>query len=194
MRYCVNCGKALVEGAAFCSSCGASVTAKSPDPVPVNDVELNEREHAFLENTHRLLRWERKAWSIAAKVFIITGIVFAALFMLFALIGIIFIIDGDSFGGGMLTGIGFMYAIIFGVMFIALGIVSKKAEEKLPQYIETVYTDFSLSYNRCGNIGMLIFSVLLGVVSPVFFIINFVRMKSNRAAIERIIRKQKALR
>lgn len=194
MRYCVNCGKALVEGAAFCSSCGASVTAKNPDPVPVNDVELNEREHAFLENTHRLLRWERKAWSIAAKVLIITGIVFAALFMLFALLGIIFIIDGDSVGGGMLTGIGFTYAIIFGVMFIALGIVSKKAEEKLPQYIETVYTDFSLSYNRCGNIGMLIFSVLLGVVSPVFFIINFVRMKSNRAAIERIIRKQKALR
>ena len=83
---------------------------------------------------------------------------------------------------------------IFGGMFIALGIVSKKAAEKLPQYIDTVYTDLSLAYNRCGNVGMLIFNVLLGEVSPIFFIINFVRMKRNRAVIERILQNQQAWR
>ena len=47
---------------------------------------------------------------------------------------------------------------------------------------------------RLDFVGMLIFNVLLGVVSPIFFIINFVRMKRNRAVIERILQNQQAWR
>ena len=192
MRYCTKCGQEIIEGAAFCVGCGAPVEAKiaADAASPVFGGELDQEAHAFLETTHRLLRWEHKAWSIASKVFLIMGIVFAALFSLVFLVGIAAAIDGDAFGG-IALGMGLAYAIFFGGTFIALGIINKKASQKLPQYIDTVYTDFSLTYNRCGNIGMLVFSVILGAISPIFFIINFVRMKTNRALIERIIQSQR---
>ncbi|MBR4017549.1 MAG: zinc ribbon domain-containing protein [Oscillospiraceae bacterium] len=194
MSYCVKCGQELIEGAAFCVRCGAPVETDTPIPaVPaVVSNELDQEACEFLENTHRLLRWEHKAWSIASKVFLIVGIVFAALFMLLSFIGLIAAIAGSHFGGGFAMGMFFIYAVLFGGMTIGFGIVNKKAGEKLPQYIDTVHTDFSLAYNRCGNVGMLVFTVIFGVVSPVFFIINFVRMKANRAVIERIISNQNA--
>ena len=194
MRYCIHCGREIAEGAAFCIGCGAPVEAPAPVEPPIGCSAAEQEEREFLENTHRLLRWEHKAWSIASKAFLITGIAFAALYMTIGLIGAIAAAVGDDFVGGVFVFMGVFYAILFGGMFIALGIVSKKAAEKLPQYIDTVYTDLSLAYNRCGNVGMLIFNVLLGVVSPIFFIINFVRMKRNRAVIERILQNQQAWR
>ena len=188
MGYCMKCGQEIIEGAAFCIGCGTPVEAKAPaaaEPA-VADSKWEAEEREFLENTRRLLVWERTAWSIASKVFLIMGIVFAALFSLVFLVGIAAAIDGDAFGG-IALGMGLAYAIFFGGTFIALGIINKKASQKLPQYIDTVYTDFSLTYNRCGNVGMLVFSVILGVISPIFFIINFVRMKTNRALIEKIM-------
>lgn len=193
MGYCIHCGREIAEGAAYCIGCGAPVNAAPPAPAEA-PVSAEQEEREFLENTHRLLRWEHKAWSIAAKVWIITGIAFAALYMTIGLIGAIAAAVGDGFVGGVFVFMGVFYAILFGGMFIALGIVSKKAAEKLPRYIDTVYTDLSLAYNRCSNVGMLIFNVLLGVVSPIFFIINFVRMKRNRAVIERILQNQQAWR
>ena len=193
MRYCTKCGREIPEGAAFCAGCGAPVQTPTPPAAPVYNQALYQEECGFLENTHRLLRWEQKAWSIASKVFIIVGIVFAAIFMLFFLIGLIITASGSD-GGEMLMVMGFIYALIFGGMFIAMGIVNKKAGQKLPQYIDTVYTDFSITYKRCGSVGMLVFSILFGAVSPIFFIINFVRMKSNRATIERIMKNQNVLR
>lgn len=194
MSYCIKCGKEIEEGASFCSLCGAPVEKEASAPAPVEPLVFNEEfdreEREFLENTHRLLRWEHKAWSIASKAWIISGIVFAAIFLFIAFVGLMVAIFGDEFGGGFVVGMGFIYAIIFGGMFIGFGIVSKKAAEKLPQYIDTVYSNFSLAYNRCGNVGMLIFNVILGVVSPIFFIINFVRMKANRDVIERIMKNQ----
>lgn len=192
MGYCNKCGHELAPGAAFCSGCGAPAETEIPVGAvsPVFSQELLAKERTFLETTHRLLRWELKAWSIASKAFIITGIVFAAVFMLFFVIGLVSVIVSNSSGGEILIVMGILYAIIYGGMFIALGIISKKAGQKLPQYIDTVYTDFSLAYNRCGSIGMLVFTVLFGAVSPIFFIINFVRMKSNRAVVERIIKSQ----
>lgn len=184
MRYCTKCGQAMEDGAAFCGSCGAPAATETPAPVapPVSQEALVKEEYEFLETTHRLLRWEHKAWSIASKVWLIAGIVFASIYALLSLITL-----ADSAALALMM---FIYAALFGGMFIALGIVSKKAAEKIPQYIDTVYTDFSLAYNRCGNVGMLVFNALCGVISPIFFIINFVRMKANGAVIERIMQKQ----
>ena len=198
MSYCVKCGKEIEKDAAFCTECGAPVekeipTATEQNNVPVQSPTFNEEfdreEREFLDNTHKLLRWELKAWSIASKVWIIMGIIYAVVFSIYTIVGIA-MSASDYFLGGFFIGFGTAAAILGGGMFIGLGIVSRKASEKLPQYIDTVYTDFSISYKRCGNIGMLIFNVLLGVVSPIFFIINFVRMKANRNVIERIMKNQ----
>ena len=202
MSYCTKCGCELTEDAAFCSNCGASVKTENPASAPapvtvptcvvpaVSHEDLGREEQEFLETTHRLLRWERKAWDIAAKVFLILGIVYAAVFTLVGFIGIVVAIADDAEAGAMMIGMGFAYAAIFGSMFIAYSIISKKASQKIPQYLDSLYTDFSMAYKRCGNVGMLIFCIFCGVVSTVFFIINFVRMKSCRGVIERIMRNQ----
>ena len=188
MRYCTHCGQALHEDAAFCSNCGAAAQTNLPAAPAVCPRDTAAEDREFLELTHRLLRWERKAWSISSKFYIIMGSIYAGIFMLVFLIGLFNVNDG----GGIAMAISIVYGSIFGAMILGLGIVSKKAGDKIPQYLDTVYTDFSLAYNRCGNVGMLVFTAILGTVPPIFFIINFVRMKSNRETIERIIRNQRA--
>ena len=193
MRCCKKCGKEIAEGAAFCVGCGEAVETEILVPTPtapaISGEGLYKEEQEFLDTTHRLLRWEHKAWRIASKVFIIMGIAYAAFFMTLFLIGLIAVI-ADVDGAGVFAILGVSYAVIFGSIFIVLGVISKKAGEKIPQYIDTVYTDLSIAYKRCGSVGMMVFTILFGVVSPIFFIINFVRMKSNRAVIERILKNQ----
>lgn len=187
MSFCIKCGKELNEGDAFCIACGNPVSENAA----FSSVVVNKEEQDFLDTTHRLLRWEYKAWSIAGKAFTIFGIVFGAIFLLIGLIGMGISADGNDFGGGIaLSVIGFVYAIILGGMFIALGIINNIAAKKIPQYLDTLYSDFRLTYDRCGSVGMLIFNVFFGAISPIFFIINFVRMKANRQIIERIIANQ----
>ena len=185
MFYCANCGREITEGADFCTVCGAPVKLT---PVVMSE-ELRTEESAFLETSHRLLRWEHKAWSITSKVYIAVGIVFTALFLLFALLLATLAPGGASYN---LTEIVFsvIYGIVYGTMFTVAGIICKKACGKITQYTNTVYTDFSLTYNRCGSVGMLVFTAIFGTVPSVFFIINFARMKANKALIEQIIMNQ----
>lgn len=189
MKYCAQCGKEMIDEALFCPECGAAVTNPAPEVAePVEAVVLSadaQEEQEFLDMTHRILRWERKAWSIAGKAFLITGIAFAALFLLCAMA---FIAIGDemAFAG---TAYVFM-GLIYGGLFIGLGIVNRIAADKTAQYLDGMYTDFRPALDRCGSVGMLVFSVILGAISPIFFIINFVRIKSGRRVIERILANQ----
>lgn len=184
MGFCHQCGKELAEGSAFCGSCGAQMPVQTTALVAPADSFSEEQE--FLDLTHRLLRWERKAWSIAGKAFLIFGIIFAALFFL---LGIIMLAVGD-YVTEALGVVYLVYSILFGSMFIGLGIVSRKAADKIPFYLNNLYTDFRYTYDRCGSVGMLVFNVILGAVSPIFFIINFVRMKANSALIQKILAHQ----
>lgn len=161
--------------------------AEAPAPVvipaPNRDDVLEEKE--FLEQTNRLLRWERKAWSITGKVMLIVGIVFAALFFLF---GVIFAAIGDDIA--ILAVLYFVYALVFGLMFIAVGIVNSKAAGKIDQYTDTLFKDFRAAHARCGSIGMIIFCYFFNTISLVFFVINFVRMKTCKDMIDRILTRQ----
>ena len=161
--------------------------AETPAPVVIparnqGDI-LQEKE--FLEQTNRLLRWERKAWSITGKVMLIVGIVFAALFFL---LGIVFAAIGDDVA--VFSVIYFVYALVFGLMFIAIGIVNTKAAGKIDQYTDTLFKDFRAAYKRCGSIGMIVLCYIFNSVSLVFFVINFVRMKTNRDLADRILTRQ----
>lgn len=184
MAYCENCGKELSEGTGFCSACGKATGPAATPVAPAYNAVAEEQE--FLDMTHRLLRWERKAWSICGKVWMITGIIFAALF---AFLGLALVAIGEELGMVLGT-VYLLYAVLFGGMFIGLGIVNKKAADKIPFYLDNLYTNFRLAYDRCGSVGMLVFNAILGTVSPIFFIINFARMKSNRALIAQILARQ----
>ena len=160
--------------------------AETPAPVvipaPNRDDVLEEKE--FLEQTNRLLRWERKAWSIAGKVYLILGIILTALYFL---IGVIIVAVGGEMApvGGM-----FIYVSFFLAVLIAVGIVNIKAAGKIDQYTDTLFKDFRAAYKRCGSIGMIIFGYFFNTIALVFYVINFVRMKTNRDMADRILTRQ----
>lgn len=179
MNNCYNCGAEVNTYDTFCNQCGAQVNA------PSQNVSTQNIEQEFLDTTYRLLKWERVAWSIVSKFLIIFGAIFGGLFFL---ISFAFLFSKETIAMAFVY---FIYALIYGAMFVALGIVNKKAADRINYYLDNMYTDASETFTRCGSIGMLVFNVLLGSVSPIFFIINFVRIRSNAALIETIVAKQK---
>lgn len=214
MSFCSNCGKEILGDAKFCGACGTAVPEKKVEEAPVvesapvveaapvayspvmvaepvvqtvNDDYLIKEEQDFLDLTHNLLRWERKSWSICKKVYLIVGIVFAALFGLIGTIGLVESLEGYGGAGAF---IGFMYAIVYGGMFIGMSIVHGKAADKIPLYTSTLYDDFTYANNRCGNVGMMVFTIIFGGVHTIFFIVNFVRIKSSSHIIARILARQ----
>ena len=196
MRFCTNCGNGIVEGQKFCPFCGASMAFNSGNasaPAVVNSEEnLLREEQEFLDITHRILRWEHKAWKIEGKVFTILGAVFAGLFLLIAFIGMLSVNSfGYDAGGEAIMFVGLLYAVIYGGIFLVVGIVQLKAAKRIPFYLKRMYYEFDLVNNRCGSIGMIIFCGFFSGVAVVFYIINFARIKANKNVIERILTRQK---
>lgn len=195
MAFCYRCGHALSEDAKFCESCGAStapVAQASPvsvptTPAPTESDYINE-EQEFLDNTRKLLRWERTALKICGIVMLALGATFTGLF---SLLGALFFLVAIAEGSSLIaiSFVYFLYAFIFGI-YIAVGIIELCAMKKIPYYLDTMYTDIRPTATRCGSVGMLIFNIFFGNVAFVFFLINFIRTKSNQETIARIIARQ----
>ena len=200
MSFCSKCGNELAEGAVFCTACGAAVEIAEPQKVevveqvlqsqicpeePVNaadNSELYAEEKECLDNYYKLLKWERVSWSITGKVMLINGIVFLAMFVLIGLLSA----TEEPFVGVLM----FMYVMIYGAIFFPIAIISLKMVGKTQYYMDTLYTDIRPTVERCGSVGMIVLCCIFGVMSPVFFIINFARTKANKDVINRIIAHQ----
>ncbi len=176
MAFCPNCKNEPIAGSAYCNFCGAPLTA--PDTTAL--------EQEFLDTTHRLLRWERTAWKISGTVLVILGAFF---FVFFSFFGIIGAATAEVFST-VLSAVFFLYAFLFGALFAAIGIVCLVSAKKIPQYLNSMYNDFRPTFDRCDNVGMLILTIFFNEIALIFFLINFVRMKTNRSTINRIIARQ----
>ena len=179
MSNCYNCGSEVNLNDTFCNQCGAQLNTQA------QNVSTHDMEQEFLDNTYRLLKWERVAWSIVSKFLIIFGAIFGGLFFI---LSFAFLFSKETIAMAFIY---FIYALIYCSMFVALGIVNKKAADRINYYLDRMYTDASETFTRCSSIGMLIFNVTLGSVSPIFFIINFVRIRSNAKIVESIVAKQR---
>lgn len=196
MSFCRNCGKELVEDAKFCAACGTEVVAEEPvvEPVgepaaepevvvsaPANETDFAE-EKACLDTYYRLLRWERISWSISGKVALIFAIIFSVLCGIFLLVSIT---EGDGF-----LAVFALFYTMFPAIFFPIAIISRKMVGKTQYYMDTLYTDVRPTITRSESVGMMVFEILFGTASPIFFIINFVRTKCNKDVIARIIAHQ----
>ena len=190
MSFCKNCGKEIIQNSKFCAFCGAEMQ-KTPDIDLRNEQSLIKEEQEFLDMTNNLLRWERKAWSICGRLFTVMGIVFASVFggLSFAsFFGAMDLVGYTHEAKSML--VLFFYALTFGGFILAIGIIQRKVANKMPIYLDSLYNDFSVTNDRSGNVGMLVFAIIFGGVHTVFFIINFVRLKSGANIIKRILARQ----
>lgn len=191
MIICANCGSELSGSANFCANCGAQIVVEPvveavPVAEPVQEKPVasgfSDEDKEFVENTRRLLRWEQKAWKITGIVFSIMGGIFGGLFFFFA---IIFLAVGDEMAiAGVIY---FVYALIYGAMFLGLGIVQLVAAKKVTYYLNTIDNDFDATAKRCGSVGMMVFTGLFGSIPIIFFAINFARIKSCQKRVEHII-------
>ncbi len=233
MSFCTNCGKEIIEGSKFCSSCGTAVAvAKAPvaeapvvetpvvetpvaetpvaeapvvetpvaeepvvaqmpvaeaSPMPtfaqnIDEDYLIKEEQEFLDGTHRLLRWEKKALSICGTIMMILGIVVSAISFIMIIVSAV---EGDEYAASDAAS-----TFVTFTTYIVSGIVQKVIAGKIPLYIGTIYDDFTFTRDRSGSVGMLILQILFGQVGFVFFLINFIRIKSNSAIINRILARQ----
>ena len=200
MMICAKCGSQLVTDANFCPNCGTQIVVEPVvQPAPVTPVEtivepmsvavepieqeLANEDKEFIENTRRLLRWEKKAWKITGIAFSAMGAVFGGIFLLLATV--MLAIGGEE--SVAFTFIYVIYAFIYGAMFVGIGIIQLIASKKTSYYLDVIDTDFAAVEKRCGSVGMIVFTGLFGTAPVVFFAINFARIKSCTRRIQHII-------
>lgn len=191
MGFCTECGKENIQEAVFCAFCGKELKYRSEivsDTEPCNtqkqtpDFDIEEQE--FLDTTLRVLRWERKALHICTKIFRITGIIFTV-FCGFCTMNCIKYPEYS-----ILTGRWLSYTVVAAIV-LASSIVQQITENKVLKLCDSLYTDFSPTVKRNGDITSLILSLLFCSVGFAFFVMNFISVKSNNQLISKILKKQK---
>ncbi len=143
------------------------------------------QEREFLVQTYRLLKWERKAWRICGVVWLIASVflIVASAFLIAALPAITQ--EGYfSILENAITG------LVYGIAYLPLGIIALVAARNIPEVMEGIYIDARPALTRCSSIGRIVFTALFCTVALVFYLINFVQIKSNPALIERILARQ----
>ncbi len=203
MRICNNCKTEVGEEAFFCPICGARIEAESKEAAAPAAASAENTEEVPVKSLKATLRHERLAWRITAIFFAVSAVVY-----------LISVFTDSAAGSGILDQIpkelleeetvaalieAFTEAfpaltvltnIINAVNAAVICVVSFISAGKIAKYIDRIETDISFATKRTGSVGMLILTALFNGVALIFFIINFVRTKKNRQAIERIAARQ----
>lgn len=181
MIHCNNCGHEIPDTDRFCSVCGSPVGAIPVAPAPVIGIE---QEKECLDDFHRFLKYERLCWKIFGIVWLVLSC---------AIFSIGFIMLLASMAEEFLVGMGFTYMLI-SLMYLPLAIINLKMVKKAENYMNIVYNDVTPVAERCGNAGMIVLGAIFNEIAMVFIIINFVRVKNNKAIIESAAARQQEFR
>ena len=200
MPFCLKCGKGLPTDAGFCPSCGCSLeenfvneTAYSTQEAcpPVAPAQYSDggaaRRQQLLDNFYLRLKWERKAWSIAGKVFTIMGAAITGISLL------LFIIGFANMGEVLIASFSMAFSYLFmGTTYLGIGIVNLILKGKVSKYMEGLYYDCGPAIRRGESIGMIVFNAIFNTIALVFYVINFITIKEHREDFEEIRRLQLA--
>ncbi len=120
MKFCIHCGKELVQEATFCPHCGGSLTPSVPEVLPQKprmDGGTRGKGIASL-----VLGVESLGVSVGGLFFLVFQVIFSALPGEAAFVGAIF----------------WIYVVIFGLIGLGCGIagriLGKKSLEKAPEF------------------------------------------------------------
>ncbi|MBR4109545.1 MAG: zinc-ribbon domain-containing protein [Oscillospiraceae bacterium] len=113
MAHCTNCGNQLAEGNKFCSVCGTPVPAPEPIPEAVPAAADPQPYYAPAVTAEPVISVKTKVLGFVGMGLSIGGLFFAVLGILYALIGMVE------------QGLGFAFAIAFGMFSMPLSIVGR---------------------------------------------------------------------
>lgn len=184
MKYCSYCGQQLNDNDEVCKNCGRAVPGFS------DYVSPEQEEQEVLDWFYRLIKWERLAW----KIQWIYMMIFTIVYCLILSIPLIIVSGLESGESGTFPAAVMMLIFVSIVLMITLPfvIVNHVMFKKREALMYTVYDDVEQAYNTYNSPGCIVISVIFGVASPVFTIINFARVKAKKEVFQRIISKQKA--
>lgn len=184
MKYCSYCGQQLNDNDEFCKNCGGKAANNS------NCISPEQEEKEVLDWFYRLIKWERLAW----KIQWIYMMIFTIVYCLILSIPLIIVSGLESGESGTVPAAVMMLIFVSIVLMITLPfvIVNHVMFKKREALMYTVYDDVEQAYNTYNSPGCIVISVIFGVASPVFTIINFARVKAKKEVFQRIINKQKA--
>ncbi|MBR3750593.1 MAG: zinc ribbon domain-containing protein [Clostridia bacterium] len=178
--YCHNCGSAQADQAVFCANCGTRLQS-TPEVIPTVQAQPSRRATEFLATTKKLLRWERNLWKICSILYFVAGAIFT----------LVFLVLGKHEGVDAITSsIMFVYAFLYGGLFIGLGLVDLVTALKITPHLNNMEKNFAPTANRLESIGRIVFAAIFNNYALIFYIINFVRMKSNKQLVDEIISMQ----
>ncbi len=169
MKYCTNCGVQMADDARFCVNCGAQVSGSAV------------MDKACLDQFYQFLKWERLSWKIFGIVWLVLSIVLAAC-------GLIIMVSGAMTGYSYrldMAVIGIIY-LMLGLLYLPIAIVNKVMVKKTHDCMKMLYIEPKTVLARCGSVGMIVLAAFFNNVALIFIIINFVRTKTNKEAIDRL--------
>ena len=186
MSFCTYCGSQLENNCNFCQSCGKSA----------NNIQKNTKytaeEEKCLDDFKGFLKWERFFYKLAGIIYLVCTIIFASFGLFFLLVTSVTYSEYNNYAMYVPS---FLMCIIY--LFIALiiytpvVIINFSLKNRTEKYMNTVHTDIKAVEERCGNVAMIVVSVIFNSPAAIFVIINFVRTKTNKNLIDSISYKQK---
>lgn len=190
MKYCVHCGKPIEDQARFCFACGKEVGAApmpASAPTAYNETDVYTEEKECLNTFYKMFKFERIAWKV-------NGIVMLVLSLVYFTIDGIFLLVGIGTGVEELTIWGLSYIMVALFAMLPVSIFSLKMVSRAEYYMDTLYRDTAGMVKRTSSVGMIVLGAIFNPYAMIFIIINFVRTKSNKELLDRIILRQNARR
>ncbi len=185
MFYCPFCGKSLKTEDRFCDRCGKSVEAEA---IHARAAE----EQAFLDQTHRILKYERTALRIVGILFL----VFSGIFLLFCGLTVAglsaLVFDPDTLAQVAAFGSGLAALLLFlcALTLLPAGVVNLVAAAKITPLMQGLYPDVRPTEKHCQSVGWVLLELFFNPFALILLVINFIRFKSEKATVKRIIQNQ----
>ena len=185
MFYCPFCGKSLKTEDRFCDRCGKSVEAEA---IQARAAE----EQAFLDQTHRILKYERTALRIVGILYL----VFGGIFLLFGgltvagLSNLVFDPDTLTYVAALGSGLAALLLFLCALTLLPAGIVNLVAAAKIAPLMQGLYADIRSAQGHFESVGWIVLEFFFNPFALILLVINLLRIKAEKSVVKRITQNQ----
>lgn len=188
MKNCIKCGKPLDDNERFCTVCGTDSRQTAESLAE----EEARQESEFCASYKRILRYESRALKIIGIVYLVLTLALAV--VTFVLMGsdsiavpeeLVMLLTG---GETELTSYLFSCVLYYCIISAINMILAKRTEA----CYDAFGSDISKTVRHYSSFLTLFLCIMFNKIALIFYIINFIKTRSNAALITKMIVKQRA--